>query len=95
MAKILVNVEIVGSLPTIRILNNEKVFPDLPIAIADYGREYQNPCLVQNNQYVFPEVIEKQEVDYMLAKQAEQEKNIKKKITKKKTNESTDVKGES
>lgn len=61
MPKILVNFEFNFN-GKVKILNNEKCFPDMPIAIADYGRDYKEPVLIKSQTYSFPEIIDADEI---------------------------------
>lgn len=63
MPKILVNFD-KDSLG-IRILRNEKIFPDLPIAVCEW-KEYHKPVLIQTDDYIFPEIIEETELSNLL-----------------------------
>lgn len=75
MPKIMVNYKVIGNGKNIKVLENEKVFPDMPIAIADYGRDYKEATLVQSPVYTFPEIMEMEEIERIIADQNKAEKN--------------------
>lgn len=69
MLNIFVNYTINKKTNKVNVLTNEVVFVDMPIAIAEYQREYENPIIVTVEKRNY--VMEKEEYDELVKKRQE------------------------
>ena len=69
MLNIFVNYTINKKTNKVKLLTNEVVFVDMPIAIAEYQREYENPIIVTVEKRNY--VMEKEEYDELVKKRQE------------------------
>ena len=69
MLNIFVNYTINKKTNKVNLLTNEVVFVDMPIAIAEYQREYENPIIVTVEKRNY--VMEKEEYDELVKKRQE------------------------
>lgn len=67
MLNIFVNYTINKKTNKVNVLTNEVVFVDMPIAIAEYQREYENPIIVTVEKRNY--VMEKEEYDELIKRQ--------------------------
>lgn len=67
MLNIFVNYTINKKTNKIKLLTDEVVFVDMPIAIAEYQREYENPIIVTVEKRNY--VMEKEEYDELIKRQ--------------------------
>jgi hypothetical protein len=67
LLNILVNYTINKKTGAVKILNNQVVFIDMPVAIAEYEKEYEEPIVVtiDNRSYI----VEKQEYEDLIKRQ--------------------------
>lgn len=71
MSKVLKNYKprkelLLGEFPYVKIIDQEDVFLDLPLAAIDFGKEYQKPVLYGNHKGI-PTIHEEEEVKRILA----------------------------
>lgn len=67
MLNIFVNYTINKKTNKVKVLTDEVVFVDMPIAIAEYQREYENPIIVTVEKRNY--VMEKEEYDELIKRQ--------------------------
>jgi|LSQX01.1.fsa_nt_gb hypothetical protein len=71
----------------VKILDIKGIFPDMPLALCDLGREYKNPVVVQQPDKPYKEIYEQDDLEVMAKKAREQKAREEEKQAKKEKQE--------